>query len=246
MGPSVDTETPILVMSPQAREGIKGQRSHGRYCPVERINSTRPCHLEGGPAAVATRDGGPGSWCRKPPREWRTVSDSSHGSHRAPCCSLSSPLGSRSHKTNSLYNALQTSLPHHTQLRLLFPLLQKRRPAQFPVAVRTESPNPLIRATTQLPEYRAGGGECVKTWEETLATPLIPNSLPQHHAQYGIITVLFKDSVSPIIYSNSLTFNLFLTDPHSLHAPNYAIMPSYNFRYSEENTFSLSLSLLFS
>lgn len=86
----------------------------------------------------------------------------------------------------------------------------------------------------------------MKTWEETPATPLIPNSLPQHHAQYGIITVLFKDSVSPIIYSNSLTFNLFLTDPHSLHAPNYAITPSYNFRYSEENTFSLSLSLLFS
>lgn len=88
-----------------------------------------------------------------------------------------------------------------------------------------EPPGPLIRATARLPDYRTGGGECVQTREETLAAPLGPNSRPQHHAQCGVMTVLSKDTASSIIYGNARTPNLLLTDPHSFHAPNYAITP---------------------
>lgn len=39
------------------------------------------------------------------------------------------------------------------------------------------------------------------------------------------MTVLSKDTASSIIYGNARTPNLLLTDPHSFHAPNYAITP---------------------
>lgn len=172
---------------------------------------------------MVTRGGGPGSWRRKPPRERTTVSGPSHGGHGAPCCSPSSPLCSGSHKTNGLHSPLQTSLP---QLHLVPTSLPSApETTSLAVPVRTEPPGPLIRATARLPDYRTGGGECVQTREETLAAPLGPNSRPQHHAQCGVMTVLSKDTASSIIYGNARTPNLLLTDPHSFHAPNYAITP---------------------
>lgn len=129
----------------------------------------------------------------------------------------------------------EVSPPFHSVLTSL-PSTSKRTAFTAPShTLRTQSLLILlIRSMTQLPKYRTKfffvGGGGVKRWEETqvippkkkrgtFATPLISNSSSHHHAQHRIISLFFSETVlSPITYSNELTFSWLFTHPHDFHA----------------------------